>query len=130
VRRLPLEHGPDADLGAIMRGLTGDCPHRDEQQIQNRCDPYCPDLVRLLYKLGLGRDCYRKLRFPVIKCVCLSEPTFSLLAVSRGRVCGSHDARYPCVTRGSKDGARSQREACVLRGECDGRGLRAPKVSY
>ena len=76
VARLLAEHGPNAEFSTIMRGLVGDCPHRDEQQIQNRCDPYCPDLVRLLYKLGLGRDCYRKLRFPVIKCVCLSEPTF------------------------------------------------------
>jgi hypothetical protein len=23
------------------------CPHRDEAQIQNRCDPYRPDLPRL-----------------------------------------------------------------------------------
>jgi hypothetical protein len=47
VRRLLAEHGPAADFSAIMRGLTGDCPRHDEQQIQNRCDPYCPDLVRL-----------------------------------------------------------------------------------
>jgi hypothetical protein len=52
VRRLLIEHGPNADLGAIMRGLTGDCPRHDEQQIQNRCDPYCPDLTRLF--LGRG----------------------------------------------------------------------------
>jgi hypothetical protein len=47
VARLLAEHGPDIDFGVIMRGLVGNCPKRDEQQIQNRCDPYCPDLVRL-----------------------------------------------------------------------------------
>jgi hypothetical protein len=54
VARLLAEHGPNAEFSTIMRGLVGDCPHRDEQQIQNRCDPYCPDLVRLFYKPGLG----------------------------------------------------------------------------
>jgi hypothetical protein len=47
VARLLSEHGPNAEFGAIMRGLTGDCPRHNEQQIQSRCDPYCPDLVRL-----------------------------------------------------------------------------------
>ena len=52
VRRLLAEHGPNIDFGVIMRGLTGDCPRRDDHQIQNRCDPYCLDLVRLF--LGKG----------------------------------------------------------------------------
>jgi hypothetical protein len=47
VARLLAEHGPNADFGAVMRKLVGDCPHRDEAQIQTRCDPYCPDLPRL-----------------------------------------------------------------------------------
>jgi hypothetical protein len=47
VARLLAVHGPDAEFGAVMRLLVRDCSHRDEQQIQNRCDPYCPDLVRL-----------------------------------------------------------------------------------
>jgi hypothetical protein len=25
-----------------MREQVGDCPHRDEAQIRNRCDPYLP----------------------------------------------------------------------------------------
>ena len=47
VARLLAEHGPNVDFGAIMRGLVGDCPKRDAAQIQDRCDPYCPDLPRL-----------------------------------------------------------------------------------
>jgi hypothetical protein len=31
----------------VMRAQVGDCPKRDDAQIQNRCDPCCPDLVRL-----------------------------------------------------------------------------------
>jgi hypothetical protein len=47
VARLLAEHGPGADFGAVMRKLVGDCPNKDSAQIQNRCDPYCPDLPRL-----------------------------------------------------------------------------------
>jgi hypothetical protein len=47
VARLLAEHGPDAAMGAVMRAKVGDCPRRDAVQIQDRCDPYCPDLVRL-----------------------------------------------------------------------------------
>jgi hypothetical protein len=31
----------------VMRAQVGDCPKREDAQMQNRCDPYCPDLVRL-----------------------------------------------------------------------------------
>jgi hypothetical protein len=31
----------------VMRVQVGDCPKRENAQTQNRCDPYCPDLVRL-----------------------------------------------------------------------------------
>jgi hypothetical protein len=37
----------DAAMGPIMREEIGSCPHRDDAQIQTRCDPYCPDLARL-----------------------------------------------------------------------------------
>jgi len=30
-----------------MDDQIGDCPHRNDTQLQTRCDPYCPDLVRL-----------------------------------------------------------------------------------
>jgi hypothetical protein len=42
-----LAEGPDASIGAVMRAQVGDCPKRDDAQMQNRCDPCCPDLVRL-----------------------------------------------------------------------------------
>jgi hypothetical protein len=48
VARLLGEHGPDAAMGHVLHVLVGDCPKQDSGQIQNRCDPYCPDLVRLL----------------------------------------------------------------------------------
>ena len=47
VARLLAAHGPDAEFGAVMRLLVLDCPNKDSPQIQNRCDPYCPDLPRL-----------------------------------------------------------------------------------
>jgi hypothetical protein len=50
VARLLAAHGPEADFSAVMRLLVGDCPRRDDHQIQNRCDPYCPDLVRLFLR--------------------------------------------------------------------------------
>ena len=47
VARLLAEHGPSKSFSEVMRGLVSDCPNKDSHQIQNRCDPYCPDLVRL-----------------------------------------------------------------------------------
>ncbi len=52
--RLLGEHGPGAAMGAVMRAQVGDCPKRDAAQIQERCDPYCPDLVRLFFRPGAG----------------------------------------------------------------------------
>jgi hypothetical protein len=37
-------------MGAVMRAQLGDCPHRDDAQLQHRCDPYCPDLARLFQR--------------------------------------------------------------------------------
>ena len=54
VARLLAEHGPNAAMGEVMRAQVGDCPKHDEAQIQNRCDPYCPDLVRLFFRPGAG----------------------------------------------------------------------------
>jgi hypothetical protein len=31
----------------VMHAQIGDCPKRDDAQIQNHCDPYCLGLVRL-----------------------------------------------------------------------------------
>jgi hypothetical protein len=53
--------GGVTDMGAsLLRGYSlstdrmwrwvpqiGECSNRDSSQIQNRCDPYCPDLARL-----------------------------------------------------------------------------------
>jgi hypothetical protein len=47
VARLMAEHGPNAAMGHVMRAQVGDCQNRDSAQIQNRCDPFCPDLARL-----------------------------------------------------------------------------------
>jgi hypothetical protein len=47
VARLLAEHGPGAAMGHVLHSQVGDCPQRDSGQIQRRCDPYCPDLVRL-----------------------------------------------------------------------------------
>jgi hypothetical protein len=33
-------------MARVMRAQIGECRHRDDQQIQTRCDPYCPDLAR------------------------------------------------------------------------------------
>jgi hypothetical protein len=30
-----------------LNAQVGDCPNKQAAQIQNRCDPYCPDLPRL-----------------------------------------------------------------------------------
>jgi hypothetical protein len=48
VKRLLARYGPDAAIGPIMRDQIGACLHRNDTQIQTRCDPYCPDLARLL----------------------------------------------------------------------------------
>ena len=32
----------------------GSCPHRDDAQLQARCDPYCPDLVGTARELMIG----------------------------------------------------------------------------
>ena len=47
VARLLAEHGPDAAMGHVLHAQVGDCPNKDSGQIQNRCDPYCPDLAQL-----------------------------------------------------------------------------------
>ena len=52
--RLLREYGPGAAIGEVMRLQIGDCPHRNEAQIQNRCDPYCPDLARLFRRPEAG----------------------------------------------------------------------------
>ena len=54
VARLLAEHGPNASMGVVMRAQVGDCPNRESTQIQERCDPYCPDLVRLFFRPGAG----------------------------------------------------------------------------
>jgi hypothetical protein len=35
-----------------MQAQIGACPNRDNAQLQNRCNPYCPDLVRLFGASG------------------------------------------------------------------------------
>ena len=47
VARLLAQYGPDAALRDIMQAQIGACPNRDNAQLQNRCNPHCPDLVRL-----------------------------------------------------------------------------------
>jgi hypothetical protein len=47
VARLLAAHGPGAAMGHVLHGLVGDCPNTDSEQLQKRCDPYCPDLPRL-----------------------------------------------------------------------------------
>ena len=47
VARLLAEHGPDTPIAQVFWAHIGDCPKRDDVQIQNRCDPHSPDLVRL-----------------------------------------------------------------------------------
>ena len=56
VARLLAEYGPNADMGAVLRALVGDCPKRDARQIQDRCDPFCPTLVELFFRPGAGRS--------------------------------------------------------------------------
>ena len=41
-------------MGEVMRAQVGDCPHKDSAQLQNRCDPYCPDLARLFRRPEAG----------------------------------------------------------------------------
>jgi len=41
-------------LWGTLRSEVGDCPKREGSQIQDRCDPYCPDLVRLFGGAGAG----------------------------------------------------------------------------
>jgi hypothetical protein len=47
VARPLAEYGPDVSVGRIMHAQIGERPNKDSAQIQNSCDPYCPDLVRL-----------------------------------------------------------------------------------
>jgi hypothetical protein len=43
-----LRHGARSDpAGGVMRVQVGNRPNQDSTQIQNRCDPYSPDLSRL-----------------------------------------------------------------------------------
>ena len=45
-----IRHGESpvhAAMRDIMQAQIGACPNRDNAQLQNRCNPYCPDLVRL-----------------------------------------------------------------------------------
>jgi hypothetical protein len=53
VVRLLAQYGPDATMRDIMRAQSGACPNRDDAQLQNRCNPYCPDLVRLFGALDV-----------------------------------------------------------------------------
>jgi hypothetical protein len=41
-------------MGTVMRAQLGDCPPKDEPQLQNRCDPYSPDLARLFRRQDVG----------------------------------------------------------------------------
>ncbi len=54
VARLLSDRGPNAAMGAVLRAQVGDCPKREAVQIQNRCNPYCPDLVRLFFRPEAG----------------------------------------------------------------------------
>ena len=47
VRRLLAQYGPAVAMRDIMQAQIGACPNRHTAQLQNRCNPYCPDLVRL-----------------------------------------------------------------------------------
>jgi hypothetical protein len=47
VARLLAQFGPEAAMRDIMQAQVGACPNRSNAQLQNRCNPYCPDLVRL-----------------------------------------------------------------------------------
>jgi hypothetical protein len=47
VARLLAEHGPAAAMGDVIRAQVGDCPRRDARLLQNRCNPYSPDLAPL-----------------------------------------------------------------------------------
>ena len=49
VARVLAEHGPSAAMGHVLHAQVGDCPKRDGPQIQDRCDPYCPDLPDLFH---------------------------------------------------------------------------------
>jgi hypothetical protein len=44
VARLIAEHGPGAAIGYVLQAQAGDYPKREASQLQDRCDPYCPDL--------------------------------------------------------------------------------------
>jgi hypothetical protein len=37
ITRLLAEHGPETPIAEVMRAQIGDCPKRDDAQIQNRC---------------------------------------------------------------------------------------------
>jgi hypothetical protein len=55
VGRLPMAkllavHRPNAAMGDVMRAQVGGRPKHDARQIQDRCDPYSPDLTRLFRK--------------------------------------------------------------------------------
>lgn len=49
-----------------MRVQIGDCPHKDSVQIQNCCDPYCPDLARLFRRRDDRPCCSPPGRSPAI----------------------------------------------------------------
>jgi hypothetical protein len=54
VARLLAEHGPGAAMGHVMHALVGGCPNKESGQVQQRCDPYCPDLPRLFRPSAAG----------------------------------------------------------------------------
>jgi hypothetical protein len=55
VARLMAHHGPDIPIAEVMRQQIRDCPKRNDAQMQNRCDPYCRDLMRLFRAPETGR---------------------------------------------------------------------------
>jgi hypothetical protein len=47
VAQLLAQHRPDAATAHALHAQVSECPNKDSEQIQKRCDSYCPDLVRL-----------------------------------------------------------------------------------
>jgi hypothetical protein len=43
-----LLYGRKANMMKCKEQLSGDCPKRDAQQLQERCDLICPDLPKVL----------------------------------------------------------------------------------
>jgi hypothetical protein len=54
VARLLAEYGQQAPVWEVMEAQIGECQNRDSIQLRKRCDPYCPDLVRLFFRPGTG----------------------------------------------------------------------------